>query len=124
MKLRKFFCALWAAALLLSAFPAALAQEAPAFTDMADIQHPEAVTALVKLGVMSGKEDGSFDPAGAVSRGECAKMTAHILTGGKDISSELPARPSFPDIKGHWAEAYIEFCAEKGLAFPQENGNF
>lgn len=126
MKLRKFLCALCAAALLLSTLPAAWAAEAPAFTDAKDIQHPEAVTALVKLGVMSGKTDGSFDPAGTVSRGECAKMMTLILTGGKGLAlASVSETPSiFPDVKGHWAEPYIEFCAKKGMAFPREDGNF
>ena len=125
MKLRKFFCALCTAALLLSALPAALADGAPAFSDISDIRHQEAVAALVRLGVMQGKGDGGcFDPSGAVTRGEAAKMMALILTGGKDVSAGLPAQSSFPDVHGHWAEAYIEFCAQKGVAFAQEDGSF
>lgn len=38
------------------------------FTDKAEIKNSEAVSTMVSLGVISGKEDGSyFDPAGSLS---------------------------------------------------------
>lgn len=100
----------------------------PYFKDQADITHLEAVEAVVRLGVIWGKEDGSsFDPKGAVTRGEAAKCVAFILRGGEELttsSGNTPAAPAFPDIQGHWAEPYINYCAEKGAAFPQDDGNF
>lgn len=110
---------------LLGLLSPTLAAESPYFTDEKEIEHLEAVTNLVRLGVIHGKEDGGyFDPTGSVTRAEAAKCMAYILNGGEDIPDPLPAQPSFPDIKGHWAEAWIESCAGKGVAFAQENGNF
>ena len=42
---------------------------AAAFTDAGQIRETQAVNTLVDLGVLEGKEDGSFDPKGTVTRG-------------------------------------------------------
>ncbi len=55
------------------------------FTDKDEIQNTEAVATMVSLGVINGKEDGSyFDPTGIVTRAEMAKLIAVSLNGGKD----------------------------------------
>ena len=116
----------WALALAALLSPA-LAAEEPHFKDEKEITHLEAVTNLVRLGVWRGKEDGSyFDPKGTVTRGEAAKCVAHILNGGEDVAApaDTSAAPAFPDVKGHWAESWINYCAEKGAAFAQGDGSF
>ena len=55
---------------------------AAAFTDAGQIRETEAVNTLVDLGVLEGKEDGSFDPKGAVTRAEMCKIISVILNGG------------------------------------------
>lgn len=124
MGLRKFFCALCAAALLLSALPAALAEENPTFTDMADIQHLEAATVLGKLGVMGGKGDGAFHPTGSLTRAECAKIMMLLMSGGMDVDTGVKAVPTFSDIRGHWAECYIEHCVDLGIVSGRGDGTF
>ena len=115
-----------ALACALSLASPALAAEEPYFKDEKDITHLEAVTSLVRLGILWGKEDGAyFDPKGAVTRGEAAKMVAFLLNGGEDVAAaDTSAGPAFPDVKGHWAESWINSCAKKGVAFPQDDGNF
>ena len=39
---------------------------------------------LVELNVINGKDDGSFDPGGIVTRAEMAKMICVVLNGGSD----------------------------------------
>lgn len=120
--MKRFASALLSAALCLSLLsPALAAKEAkprpitpdPAeFSDAKDIQYWDAVATLTKLGVVSGKDDGSFDPAGNVTRGEAAKLIAVLMNGGSEPSAEAKEAPTFSDIQGHWAEAYIEYCAD------------
>lgn len=124
MKLRKFFCTLWTVALLVSAFPAALAEEAPAFTDMADIQYPEAVTALARLDVIHGFSDGGFHPTDTITRAEAAKLMAVIMNGGKDPAPEECLTAPFSDTIGHWAEGYIGYCVAQGILSGRGNGAF
>lgn len=124
--MKRICSALLAIALCLSlSVPAAAAgTDAPAFSDAQDVTHLEAAANLVRLGVMSMEDGGRFDPQGTVTRAEAVKCVALILSGGKDIAASTGAPPAFPDVKGHWAEAYINYCAEKGVAFAQEDGNF
>lgn len=123
MKFRQFFCSLCVAALLVSALPAAWAADAAAFTDAKDIQHWEAVATLTKLGVVNGKEDGSFDPAAPVTRAECAKLITTMLAGGKDFTPETAAS-SFSDTQEHWAKDYIENCVRLGIISGRGDGTF
>ena len=44
------------------------------FSDKDKIVNDEAVSMLVELNVINGKDDGSFDPEGIVTRAEMAKM--------------------------------------------------
>lgn len=106
------------------------AADAGSFTDAKSVTHWQAVAALAKLDVISGKEDGSFDPGGAVTRAEAAKMAALLVTGGEtpwtdpDFLPSLGAGPSYPDIAGHWAQPYIEYATVLGLFSGREDGSF
>ena len=101
------------------------AVEAKDFTDKDEIQHTEAVNTLVALNVISGKEDGSyFDPTGIVTRAEMAKMITIVLNGGREPNLGNKVTPSYTDIKGHWAEAYIEYCTSLGILSGRGNGKF
>lgn len=50
-----------------------------AYSDGAHITHLTAVTALTELGVVQGKDDGSFDPAAPVTRAEAAQILYNTL---------------------------------------------
>ena len=94
------------------------------FTDKGEIVNTEAVSTLVQLGVINGKEDGSyFDPAGIVTRAEMAKMITVALHGGKDPVLGVKDKPSFSDIKGTWAESYIEYCTSDAVGIISGRGN-
>ena len=55
------------------------------FSDVEDIVNKDAVSLLTILGIINGKEDGSFfDPTGDVTRAEMAKMISVILNKGAD----------------------------------------
>ncbi len=131
MKLRKTINVLCSLAMIVSALPSASAAETepvpadPAkFTDAADIQHWDAVATLSKLGVISGKDDGSFDPAGTITRAEAAKMISVAINGGSETVTGVKAQASFDDIAGTWAEGYIEYCVDLGIISGRGDGIF
>ena len=87
----------------------ASAVNASDFTDADEIVNKDAVSTMTALGIINGKEDGSyFDPTGTVTRAEMAKMLCVAINGGVDPVLGVKDTPTFTDIKGHWAESYIE----------------
>ena len=95
------------------------------FTDKDEIKHPEAVNTLVTLNVISGKEDGSyFDPTGTLTRAEMAKLITYVLNGGVEPVLGTKVTPTYSDIKGHWAEAYIEYCTSMNIIVGDGTGKF
>ncbi len=102
----------------------AMGASAAEFSDADDIQHDDAVNTLVALSVINGKDDGSFDPQGDVTRAEMAKMIAVAMNGGSDTNTGVKGTPSFTDIKGHWAESYIEYCYDMKIISGRGDGTF
>lgn len=94
------------------------------FTDKDDIVNTEAVSVLNTLNVIVGKDTGAFDPTGIVTRGEMAKIICIMLNGGEEPVLGVKDKPSFSDIKGHWAEKYIEYCAGLNVIAGRGNGKF
>ena len=94
------------------------------FSDKDKIVNTEAVSVLVELGVIAGKDDGSYDPTGIVTRAEMAKMICVVLNGGKDPSLGNVTNYSYADTVGHWAAAYIEYCSNLGIVAGDGTGNF
>ena len=91
----------------------AFAVDSASYTDADKIVYQKAVDTLSRLGVISGREDGSFDPQGLVTRAECAKLLVAMRCGGNP--ERIPAHqgtPAFSDIEGHWAEDYISYGKE------------
>ena len=94
------------------------------FSDGADIVNKEAVTVLATLNVINGKEDGSYDPTGTITRGEMAKMICVILNGGNDPVLGETVADSYSDTASHWAKAYIEYCTTLGIVAGKGDGTF
>ena len=94
------------------------------FTDADKIAHDDAVNTLVALKIVDGKPDGSFDPEGNVTRAEMAKMIATAMNGGNEANTGVKTNPTFTDIKGHWAESYIEYCSDMKIISGRGDGTF
>ena len=94
------------------------------FSDADEIVNAVAVETLVALNVIDGKDDGSYDPTGNVTRAEMAKLITVALNGGKTPVLGTKATPSYTDIKGHWAESYIEYCSNLGIVSGRGDGTF
>ena len=103
----------------------ASAVNASDFTDADEIVNKDAVSTMTALGIINGKEDGSyFDPTGNVTRAEMAKMLCVAINGGVDPVLGVRDTPTFTDIKGTWAESYIEYCAANGIIAGRGNNKF
>ena len=97
------------------------------FTDKDEIENTEAVQTMVSLGVINGKEDGSyFDPDGTVTRAEMAKLIAVCLNGGKDpLLGTGAVTTQFSDVSSsYWAAPYIAYCANLGIINGRGDGTF
>ena len=97
------------------------------FTDKDEIVNKEAVNTMVSLGVINGKEDGSyFDPTGVVTRAEMAKLIAVTLNGGKDpLLGTGAVTTQFSDVaNNYWAAPYIAYCANLGIINGKGDGTF
>lgn len=102
---------------------------AAALTDEAEIEHKEAVETMVALNIINGKPNGDgtnkFDPDATVTRAEVAKMIFVALNGGRDNPNLTKlATPTYTDIKGNWAEGYIEYVSALKIIAGKGDGTF
>ena len=95
-----------------------------AFKDADKIDHTEAVEVMNALGVINGMPDGSFAPAGNVTRAEMAKMITIIMLGDIDAAAFKGTTTDLTDINGHWAEGYIKYCYSQGVIAGRGDGTF
>ena len=95
-----------------------------AFKDQSKIVNEEAVDMCAALNIINGYTDGSFKPEGTITRAEACKMICVALNGGKEPVLGTNATPTFTDIKGHWAEKYIEYCVSLGVVAGVGGGKF
>ena len=84
----------------------------PPLKDVAGTQYEEAVAKLIAENVVNGYPDGTFRPQNKVTRAEAAKMIV-LATGEKQTA--VGETPVFTDIKGHWAESYVQTAANAGI---------
>ena len=96
------------------------------FTDKDEIVNTDAVSLLVTLGVINGKEDGSsFDPTGNVTRAEMAKMISTILNRGTDINNQYAGmKNGLTDVASNWAVGHINYCYTLGIIAGRGDGRF
>lgn len=93
-----------------------------AYTDDSTIVQSTAVKACTELGILDGRDDGSFGADALLTYGEMAKLIAAIngieisptyLTGLFIASPDIAAK-----LEGHWAGTHIIGCRQRNL-FPQ-----
>lgn len=70
----------------------------------------DAITSLSKAGIISGTENGKFEPNKIVTRAEVAKMISVSLS-LKPVEAKTPTYKDVP--ANHWAYTYIETLVEK-----------
>ena len=77
-----------------------------------------AISTMTGLGIVQGRSSTTFDPTAPITRAQFAAICARFDT-GKSSGTQ-----TFTDIKGHWAEKYIERAAELGWIKGFEDGSF
>lgn len=75
------------------------------------------VSTLANAGILNGYPDGSFRPDQPITRAELAKVIALFA----DLKE---GTIRFKDVKGHWAQAYIELAAGNGWINGYPDGTF
>ena len=89
------------------------------YTDVADDYWANtAISTMTGLGIVQGRSTTTFAPKAPITRAQFAAICARFDT-GKSSGTQ-----SFTDIKGHWAEKYIERAAELGWIKGFEDGTF
>lgn len=94
------------------------------FSDWATIEHKDAVSLMVDLGIINGKPDGTFDPKGTIDRASWAKMVYFAATGSDDADAYLGTTTNLKDIAGNWAESYISYLAAMKYISGDNYGNY
>ena len=95
------------------------------FTDFDDIEYKEAVDVLTALGVIAGRDDGSFDPTATILRSEAAKIISYVLLGTARADALSKSPSTFTDVAGdHWANPFIQYCYKEGIILGYGDGRF
>ena len=82
--------------------------------------HQEAIEVLQAVGIMTGKENGDFDPDGSITRNEMAVVMAHLLNLDYDYYRGSHPFTDVPD----WAAPYVAACAAEGVVAGIGNGMY
>ena len=77
-----------------------------------------AISTLSNGGILSGYEDGTFQPNKKITRAEFATMAVRFFSASYD------GEDLFPDIDKHWAQEYINTAASQGIINGYEDGTF
>ena len=77
-----------------------------------------AISTMTGLGYVQGRSTTTFAPQSPITRAEFATICARFDTGTSSGTQ------TFTDIKGHWAEKYIQRAAELGWIKGFEDGTF
>ena len=107
------------------AVPAAAAEDAGRFTDVADEETLLAVESLRLMGALDGYGDGTFRPDDHLTRAQFCKIVVYAMNGESELGL-YKTITVFPDVKGsHWASAYVNMAAKgKGLIAGYPDGSF
>jgi hypothetical protein len=97
-----------------------------AFTDADSIEYKEAVDVMSAIGVIAGMDNGSFNPTGALTREQGAKILSYMLMGGKTAGDTLTAsKAPFTDVAANrWSAGAIAYCANAGILAGDGTGKF
>lgn len=94
------------------------------FSDVSDSYTATAVETLRLIGVLDGYGDGTFRPDTVLNRAQFCKMAVYAMDGSGELG-RYSTVTIFPDVKpSHWASAYINMAARKGIISGFADGKF
>lgn len=76
------------------------------------------VATLSAMGILSGRDNGTFDPNAPITRAEFAAICARFDKG------EVEVNQTFKDIAEHWAKDEIEHAAARGWVSGYPDGSY
>ena len=80
----------------------------------------EAIEVLQAVGIMTGDQNGNFNPDGSITRNEMAVIMAHLLNLNYDYYRGTNPFTDVPE----WAAPYVAACAAEGVVAGIGNGQF
>lgn len=86
------------------------------FSDI-DMWAKDYINELAAAEIVNGYDDGTFRPDNQVTRAEFVAMLMRIV-------GETGGASDFEDVRGHWAESYIDKAAEYGYIDGYPDGSF
>ena len=98
-----------------------MGSSAASYTDVTSEKNVEAIEVLKAVGVMTGDENGNFNPDKAVTRNEMAVVMANLLN--LDYEYYTGAKTSFTDVP-EWAAKYVAACQANGIIAGYSNTIF
>ena len=98
-----------------------MGSSAASYTDVTSEENVEAIEVLKAVGVMTGDENGNFNPDKAVTRNEMAVVMANLLN--LDYEYYTGAKTSFTDVP-EWAAKYVAACQANGIIAGYSNTIF
>ena len=98
-----------------------MGSSAASYTDVTSEENVEAIEVLKAVGVMTGDENGNFNPDKAVTRNEMAVVMANLLN--LDYDYYTGAKTSFTDVP-EWAAKYVAACQANGIIAGYSNTIF
>ena len=94
-------------------------------TDKSEIQYEEAVAVLNKIGIITGYEDGSFKPTGALTRGAAAKIIVSLMIGSEAASNRTVTAAPYSDVPvTNTFAGVISYCKTAGYINGYTDGTF
>ena len=103
-----------AAAMLISLM--VVGASAKSYKDQDAVSQAEAVQLLSDLGIVTGDQNGNFNPTATLTRAEFTVMMSNLLNGSKfDTTLFSGTDTPFTDVQGHWAAPYIAYCYSAGV---------
>ena len=98
-----------------------MGSSAASYKDVDDSNtHQEAIEVLQTVGIMTGDQNGNFNPDGSITRNEMAVVMAHLLN--LDYDYYRGTNP-FTDVP-EWAAPYVAACAAEGVVAGIGNGQY
>jgi len=85
----------------------------------------EQVGACVAAGIVSGYDNGTYQPGNAVTRDQMAAYISRALAGGDDKVPAFTGTPTFPDVPAnHWALRYVQYAVAHEVVGGYDDGKY
>ncbi len=96
------------------------------FSDVSDDhEYARAINLLASLDVLSGFDDGTYQPEGVYTREQAAKILYVLMNGKDDEASIYKGNSPFPDVAAdRWSAGYITWAKEAKVLVGREDGSF